>query len=98
MKYATRAWRTLASAAALATALSVAAPAAEGKIAFALDAAPEGRASRIYLANPDGSDLHPVTGASGREREPAFSPDGKSIAYQSSSDLGIDTLVIQPLD
>jgi hypothetical protein len=87
---------------ALAVALAVApgpgARAADGKIAFAVDISPEGRASRIYVANPDGSGARALSNGAGRDRAPAFSPDGRSLAYQSTNELGLDTLVVQPVD
>ena len=79
----------------MATGAALAAP---GLIAFAADVpGAVGGASRIYLANDDGTQLHPVTSGAGRERSPALAPDGRALAYQSSDALG-DSIWIQPLD
>jgi hypothetical protein len=80
--------------------LVVAAPArgATGRLAFAADLGPDGRLSRVFLLNPDGTGLQPLTPGGGRERSPAFSPDGKQIAYQTTTELGLDTIMIQPAD
>lgn len=82
-------------------ALCAAAPpsrAAQSLIAFALDTDDQGRASRIYVAAPDGSGLRQLSSGAGRDRAPAFSPDGKQIAYQTTNALGLDTLLVQPLE
>ena len=43
----------------------------------------------IYTMNVDGSDLVPLTGTSGAERGPSWSPDGAQIAfYGASSETG----------
>lgn len=70
----------------------------EARIAFAVDTAADGRSSRIFVADPDGDNPRPVSGGTGRDRAPAFSPDGKSLAYQTTNELGLDTVMIQPLD
>ncbi|HTE20891.1 MAG TPA: hypothetical protein VK689_21205 [Armatimonadota bacterium] len=76
----------------------LAAAPADTRIAFAVDTAPDGRASRIYVANADGTGARAISPGATRDRSPAFSPDGKSIAYQTSNDLGMDVLVVQPVD
>src|SRR5689334_19010447 len=71
---------------AMATGAALAAP---GLVAFAADVpGAAGGASRIYLANDDGTQLHAVTPGTGRERSPALSLDGRALAYQSSDALG----------
>ena len=35
----------------------------------------------IFIMNPDGTDITPVTTSSANEAEPSWFPDGKSIAY-----------------
>lgn len=70
---------------------------AGSKIAFAVNTTPDGRSSRILIAAPDGSNIRAVTEGKSRDRAPAFSPDGKSLAYQSTNDLGLDTVVIYQL-
>jgi len=67
---------------------------AGSKIAFAVNTSKDGRSSRILVASPDGSGLRAVTEGKTRDRAPAFSPDGKWLAYQSTDDLGLDTVVI----
>jgi len=70
---------------------------AGSKIAFAVNTTKDGRSSRILVASPDGSGLKAVTEGKTRDRAPAFSPDGKWLAYQSTDDLGLDTVVIDQL-
>jgi dipeptidyl aminopeptidase/acylaminoacyl peptidase len=40
----------------------------------------------IYRVRPDGTDLELLTGYAGSEREPAFAPDGASIAFVKGAD------------
>lgn len=67
------------------------------RIAVAIEVQPEGRASRIYLANPDGTGLQPLSPGVGRDWAPAFSPDGRYLAYQTTNDLGLDQILVQGL-
>ncbi len=67
------------------------------KVAFAVDSS-DGRASRIYIANPDGSGARAITSGLSRDRAPAFSPDGRSLAYQTTTDLGLNAVMVQSLD
>lgn len=70
---------------------------AGSKIAFSVNTTKDGRSSRILVAAPDGSGLRAVTEGKTRDRAPAFSPDGKWLAYQSTDDLGLDTVVVYQL-
>ena len=56
----------------------------DGWIVFDSDRLDFGR--DIYRVRPDGSDLELLTGFAGSEREPAFAPDGASIAFVKSAD------------
>jgi Tol biopolymer transport system component len=50
-----------------------------GKIAFVSNR--NGPPGEIYLMNPDGSDQRNITNSPASETRPAFSPDGKKIAF-----------------
>lgn len=67
-----------------------------GRIAFAIDSSPESRTSRVYTAEPDGSAAVPVSSGSARDRAPAFSPDGKWLAFQSTDELGLSVVMVAP--
>jgi Tol biopolymer transport system component len=67
------------------------------RLAFVLDSDPAGRSSAIHVVNPDGKGARPVTPGSTRDRDPAFSPTGQTLAYQTNPD-GIERLVIRNLE
>src|SRR5205085_1473449 len=50
-----------------------------GLIAFGTNR--NGPSGKIYVMNPDGSNQHGITNSPGGETRPAFSPDGKKIAF-----------------
>src|SRR5688500_13471785 len=77
------------------SAAGIAAPA--HRIALVVDADGSGRSSRIYVANPDGSDLRPASPGVGRDRDPAFSPTGQTLAFQTSSG-GAEQIVLLNLE
>ena len=58
---------------------------AKGRIAFGADAA-ESKGSDLYTANPDGTGLRQLTKNAKRNSTPAFSRDGKKIAFVSTRD------------
>lgn len=69
--------------------------AATGKLAVVVEGAPGEAASRIFLANADGSGLQAFSAGQGRDRAPSFSPDGRQVAYQNTNKLGLDQILIQ---
>jgi Tol biopolymer transport system component len=71
-------------------------PGANGKIAFTSERS--GNNADIYSTNPDGSGETRLTDDPARDKEPAWSPDGKKIAFVSErdpSDPGCDGFEIQ---
>jgi Tol biopolymer transport system component len=60
-------------------------PAEVARAWIAFDSDRDGRGRSIYMVRADGSDLTRVTASPGFQREPAFSPDGKSLAYASDA-------------
>lgn len=58
-------------------------PAGESRIAFA---ARVGQNWDIFSIRPDGSDLRRITDDPAEDRAPAFSPDGRSLLFQSRRD------------
>jgi Tol biopolymer transport system component len=72
------------AALALAPPAQAAFPGANGKIAFAHSAGDGGL--QIYTINPDGTGLTPLTSGPGSSFSPAWSPDGRKIAFTSVRD------------
>src|SRR5207247_6083555 len=81
--------RPLSSLAALLLALlafaataGAATPGPNGRIAFSSTQDGGSNNSELYSAAPDGSDVKRLTGTSGWEQNPAWSPDGTRLAYE----------------
>ncbi len=97
---ARRNWRVTLPACALLVGASLvgAAPDPTAQIiAVTVEAPGDARSGALYVANPDGSGLRRLGRTYGRLRAPALSPDGKWVACQTSDDLGLDTLVLEPV-
>src|SRR3954470_6589935 len=54
------------------------------RIAFTSDIAAPGRNLDVYVMNRDGTGLRRLTTDPGRDPEPDWSPDGRTIAFQSN--------------
>jgi len=65
----------------------------EAKITVQLSGSTPGSTS-IYLMNVDGKEQRRLTDGTAMERAPAFSPDGRRIAFESNEDGDIDIYVI----
>lgn len=59
-------------------------PVSRGRTRIAFDSRRAGTLD-IYIANADGTDIQQLTGSSGAERGPAWSPDGTQIAFYGAS-------------
>jgi TolB protein len=55
-----------------------------GRLAFGHDLEPSGAAPEIYSVLPNGNDFHQLTDSSGQNICPAYSADGKEIAFCSN--------------
>ncbi|WP_394830482.1 LpqB family beta-propeller domain-containing protein [Pendulispora rubella] len=55
---------------------------------------------RVYVVRPDGSNVHPASGSAfaGDERELAFAPDGKHVAYVSRAADGKSRIWVAPVE
>ena len=70
---------------------SAAYPGSNGKLAFERD-------GQIWTSNADGSGAVQLTTSTFASTEPAWSPDGKKIAYTQEADLGLEGVRIMNAD
>lgn len=59
-----------------------------------MDVMSDGKWSRLWLVGTDGGDNTPLTGRDVDESNPVWSPDGKRIAFTSSTDAGTEIFVV----
>ena len=66
-------------------------PGANGKIVFASNrAAPDGSTDyEIYVMNPDGTGLTPLTNNAANDRDPTFSSDGPRITFSRDGNIWV---------
>ncbi len=63
-----------------------------------MDVMTDGKLSRLWLTNADGSNNLPLTGRDVDESRPAWSPDGDRIAFTSESENGTEIYVYWVLE
>jgi len=59
-----------------------------------MDVMSDGKWSRLWLIDTDGSDNVPLTGRDIKESNPVWSPDGRRITFTSESDAGTEVFVV----
>ncbi len=59
-----------------------------------MDVMSDGKFSRLWLIDIDGSNNVPLTGQDTNESNPVWSPDGQRIAFTSKSDAGTEIFVV----
>ncbi len=59
-----------------------------------MDVMSDGKWSRLWLIDTDGSDNVPLTGRDIKESNPVWSPDGRRIAFTSESGAGTEVFVV----
>jgi len=66
-------------------------PGSNGRIAFESS---QSGTSQIYTMDPDGSNVVRLTSSAGEDHAPSWSPDGKTVVFDRTTDAGTDIYTI----